>query len=288
MAQLMTDRTALNRARARASRIATRDNFLLSTAADEIEKRLELVNRSFTDIAIVTGFPAFWTERFPKAQIVPDDDVLDLQTQSFDLVIHAMALHWANDPVGQLIQCARALKPDGLLLSISLGGETLIELRQALAQAETMVSGGLSPRVAPMGDLRDMGSLLQRAGLALPVADSFDLSVSYATLNALMQDLRDMGEVNVLNDRRKVFARKALFQQAEAMYQSAHGDEESRLPATFEFVCLTGWSPHASQQKPLRPGSATARLADALNSVEKAANDPVPHKDIDPTPSGNR
>ncbi|MCU0856112.1 MAG: SAM-dependent methyltransferase, partial [Rhodobacteraceae bacterium] len=169
--QLLIDRAALAQHRSRAERRGMAA-FLHDLAADEIEERLAEVNRRFTDIAVVTGHPAVWRERFPQAHMVPDDDLLDLTPGAHDLVIHALGLHWANDPVGQLVQARRALRPDGLLLCASFGGRTLAELRVALAEAEVALSGGLSPRVLPMGEIRDLGALLQRAGLALPVADS--------------------------------------------------------------------------------------------------------------------
>ncbi|MEM6407626.1 MAG: methyltransferase domain-containing protein [Pseudomonadota bacterium] len=242
--------------------------FLHEEAAFELQERLKDINRSFTTSAVVTGFPDFWQARFPDATVVADDDVLDLAVQSFDLVIHAMCLHQANDPVGQLVQCARALRPDGLLLVAMFGGQTLAELRAALGQAEVEVTGGLSPRISPMVDIRDAGALLQRAGLALPVADSDPRQVSYADPFALMRDLRAMGEANPLNDRDKRFAPKQMFEKMATLYPSQGINQGDRVVATFELLYLTGWAPDQSQQQPLRPGSAKARLADALNTVE--------------------
>ena len=169
----LTDRASLALHRRRAERQGMA-SFVHDLAADEIEERLAEVNRRFTEIAVVTGHPAVWRARFPQARIVPDDDLLDLTPGAHDLVIHALGLHWANDPVGQLVQARRALRPDGLLLCVSFGGQTLAELRAALAETEAALVGGLSPRVLPMGEIRDLGALLQRAGLALPVADSAD------------------------------------------------------------------------------------------------------------------
>lgn len=232
-----------------------------------------MVNRSFTDIAVVTPFPRIWDEAFAGARMVGDDDVLALPETSCDLVVHAMALHWANDPVGQLIQCRRALRPDGLLLAICLGGQTLSELRAVLAQAEAEVTGGLSPRIAPMGEIRDLGALLQRAGLALPVADNLSLTAEYRDLFHLMHDLRAMGETNALSARLRRPTRRAVFDRAAALYTEQHSTPEGRLPATFELICLTGWAPDESQPKPLRPGSAQMRLAAALGSEEKGLPD---------------
>ncbi|WP_461426875.1 methyltransferase domain-containing protein [Gymnodinialimonas sp.] len=195
-------------------------------------------------------------------------EALDLEIGSYDLVVHAMGLHWADDPVGQVVQCARALEPDGLFLAAAFGGATLTELRQALAMAETQVMGGLSPRVAPMAEVRDMGALLQRAGLALPVADTLRKTVTYSNVLALMHDLRAMGETNALAGRHKAIPPRALFPTAAAIYEESFPAKENRIQASFEFVFLTGWVPHESQQQPLRPGAATSRLATALNVTE--------------------
>jgi SAM-dependent methyltransferase len=184
-----------------------------------------------------------------------------------------MALHWANDPVGQLVQCRRALRPDGLLLALFFGGQTLHELRSALASAEAEVTDGLSPRVLPMGEIRDLGALLQRAGLALPVADSFTQTVSYRDAFHLMRDLRAMGEGNALASRLRRPSRRAVLLRAAQIYAEAHAGPDGRIPATFEILCLTGWATHDSQQKPMRPGSAQARLADALNTAEMPLRD---------------
>ncbi len=260
---LLTDRPALLRNRGRASEF-----FLQQTVADEIHERLFEVNRSFTDKAVVTGFEPFWRGQFPDATIAQDQDILDLPANSFDLVIHAMSLHWANDPIGQMVQCRHALRPDGLFFGVFFGGQTLHELRTVLAEAESRVTGGLSPRIAPMGEIRDLGSLLQRAGFALPVADSIPLNVSYPDPFALMRELRAMGEGNALNSRLKTPTKKAVFAEAARLYQDHFGDADGRIPATFEVIVLTGWSPDESQQKPLRPGSAKQSLADALGSTE--------------------
>ena len=261
----MTDIQALAQRRRRATDAGL---FLHAAAADEVEDRMAMVNKPFSDMAIVTGFPVFWAERFPQARIVTDDEALMLEPQAHDLVVHAMALHWSNDPVGQLIQCRRALRPDGLFLSVSPGGQTLHELRSCLAQAETEVSRGLSPRVAPMAELRDLGGLLQRAGLALPVADSDVLRVEYADAPALMRDLRTMGEANALAGRLRKPTRRAVFDRAGELYAAHFGTQTGRIAATFELIYLTGWAPDEGQPKPLRPGSAQQRLADALGTHE--------------------
>ncbi len=268
----LTDRSALMRNRARATRQGPA-LFLHEAALDEVQDRLSMVNRSFTKPAVVTGFPDFWAKALPEARIVPDDEVLALEPGAHDLVIHAMALHWANDPVGQIIQCRRALQPDGLFLSVAFGGQTLAPLRTALAEAESQVAGGLSPRVAPMAEIRDTGALLQRAGLALPVADSVPLRVSYADTLALMRDLRAMGEGNALAQRLRHPTRRTVMARAAAIHAELTGDTDGRITETFELVVLTGWAPDDSQPQPLRPGSAQTRLADALGTKETKLGD---------------
>jgi hypothetical protein len=171
--------------------------------------------------------------------------------------------------VGQLVQCRRALQPDGLFMGLMFGGQTLHELRACLAEAEAEVTGGLSPRVLPMGEIRDLGALLQRAGFALPVADSFTKTVLYRDAFHLMADLRAMGEGNALMARLRRPTRRAVLARAAALYQDRFAGADGRIPATFEIIALTGWAPHDSQQKPLRPGSATARLAEALHAAER-------------------
>lgn len=242
--------------------------FLHDLARDEIEDRLSMVKRVFTNPAIIAPFAEPYEDLLPGTKIVADTEVLDLEPKAHDLVIHVMALHWANDPVGQLIQCRRALKNDGLLLVITLGGQTLHELRSALAEAETYVSGGLSPRVVPMGEIRDLGALLQRAGVALPVADLVPLNVQYRDLTHLMHDLRAMGETAALTNRMRKPTSRKLFALAQHIYAQNFATPEGKLNATFELVCLTGWAPDESQPQPLRPGSAKMRLAEALKVPE--------------------
>ncbi|WP_397541591.1 methyltransferase domain-containing protein [Roseovarius salis] len=271
MTTALTDRTALMRNRRRAN--AAPVTFVHEAAQAELEDRLSMVNKTFRDEALVTGLPGFWDGFRPGARLVDDTDTLPLEEGSLDLVLHAMCLHWANDPVGQLIQSRRALRADGLFLAIFFGGETLHELRTALAQAESDLYGGLSPRVAPMGEIRDLGALLQRAGFALPVADSFVLTASYPSPLHLMRELRFMGEGNALASRRRAPTPRALIARAAEIYAETFGDPEGRVQATFELIVLTGWAPDASQPQPLRPGSATARLADALGTQETPLKD---------------
>lgn len=267
----LTDRQALCRNRARAARAPAL--FLHETARDEIHDRLAIVNKEFTKPAIVTGMPDFWADVLPDATLVEDAETLALDPGAHDLVIHAMALHWANDPVGQLIQCRRALAPDGLFLGVLFGGETLHELRAALAQAESDIRGGLSARVAPMAEIRDLGALMQRAGYALPVADSVPLTAAYRSARHLMQDLRAMGETNALTSRPRRFARRDVMARAETLYANNFPHGEDRLQATFDLIFLTGWAPDPSQPQPLRPGSATASLAAALGTEETKLKD---------------
>lgn len=269
---LLTDRQALHRNRARAERGSL---FLHDEVASEVQERLAEVNRTFTDAALITPFPAIWA--LDGAKVVPDDEVLALQPGGHDLVIHGLSLHWANDPVGQLVQSRRALRADGLFLGFLFGGQTLAELRACLAQAEAEVTGGLSPRVLPMGEIRDLGALLQRAGFALPVADSFTKTVIYADFWALMRDLRRMGEGNALAARLRRPTGRAVFARAAELYAQHHGLPDGRISATFEIIGLTGWAPDDSQQKPLRPGSAKHRLADALLTPEVRLRDTEPN-----------
>ncbi|SOB95208.1 methyltransferase domain-containing protein [Rhodobacter maris] len=268
----LTDRSALERNRARAGRLGPA-LFLHEDAAEELHERLNEVNKTFTSPALVTAFPTPWAAVLPGAKIVADTEMLDLAPGAHDLVVHAMGLHWAEDPVGQIVQAARALRPDGLFIAVMFGGQTLSELRAALAEAEVAVTGGLSPRVLPMGEIRDLGGLLNRAGLALPVADSVLRKVTYADPLRLMADLRAMGEANALSDRLRRFTRRAVIAQALAHYAAHFSEPDGRVRASFDMVWLTGWKPHESQQKPLRPGSARARLADALQGCQMPAED---------------
>ena len=269
---LLTDRDALARNRARARRQGAA-LFLHEDAAAEIDERLAEVNRRFTVPAVVTGFPEPWLKILPGARIVGDDETLVLEEGAHDLVIHALALHWANDPVGQLIQCRRALRPDGLFLGVLFGGRTLSELRAALAEAESRLTGGLSARVLPMADIRDLGALLQRAGFALPVADGLRRRLTYRDAFHLAADLRAMGEGNALMGRLRHFTRPSLFTRAEALYRAHFSDPDGRVRATFDLIFLLGWAPDPSQPKPLRPGSAQSRLAAALGTTELPLKD---------------
>jgi len=242
--------------------------FLQEFAADCIHERLQDINRTFTKPAFVGWAPDIWQKTLGStATNAPDAEIIDLHRANHDLIINGLTLHWANDPVGQLVQMRQALQPDGLMIAALFGGQTLHELRTAFAEAETRVEGGISPRVAPMAEIRDLGALLQRAGFALPVADSITLNVEYDTPIHLMNDLRCMGETNAVWRRRKILKRETLAMAAD-VYSANYTKASGRIGATFEFVFLTGWAPSADQQKPLRPGSAQQRLADALGATE--------------------
>jgi SAM-dependent methyltransferase len=247
--------------------------FLQVLARDEILERLKDINRSFEAIAIVTGFPEIWSQSLPKANLIANSDTLDLAQKEFDLIIHAMALHHSNDLVGQVIQSTHALKPDGLFIGSCFGGQTLAELRAALSTAEAELCGGLSPRISPMAEIRDLGAILQRAGLALPVADNLNISTSYRDLKHLMLDLRDMGETNIMKSRSKSFTARTLFNRAQEIYAAEFKNSDDRLMCTFELMFLSGWAPHKNQPKPLRPGSIRKSLLAALDEAKSYPGD---------------
>jgi SAM-dependent methyltransferase len=284
------DRKLLFARRARAARQGALSDFLLERAAGEIVERLDAVQRSFSRSLVLGAYHGLLTSMLAKAgqgnwiasmeasgrllancsgpKVQGDEEFLPFRNEAFDLIVSALSLHLVNDLPGALIQICRALKPDGLFLGALLGGRTLVELREAFMQAEMELEGGVSPRVAPMADLRDFGGLLQRAGFALPVADSDVVNVTYASPFALMSDLRGMGAANALSERRKRPLRRETLRRAVEIYGEIFSNEAGRINATFEIVYLAGWAPHESQQKPLKPGSAAARLADVLGVEE--------------------
>lgn len=212
-------------------------------------------------------------ERSLGPRVAADPEALPFAAGAFDLIVSALALHWVNDLPGTLVQARRALRSDGLLIAALIGGETLFELRQCLAEAEAEVEGGTSPRVAPFADVRQLGSLLQRTGFALPVTDIDRLIVRYTSVDSLFRDLRAMGATNALIERSRKPLRRATLARAASTYAERFADADGRLRATFDLVWLSGWAPDASQQKPLRPGSARARLADALGTQERSAGE---------------
>ncbi len=270
----------------RLARAANRPaDFLLARAADDIVERLGAVQRRFARIAdlgtpgpelaraLARAYPEAQVARVaPLGEVMPgaihgDLERLPLAAGSLDLAVSALALQGVNDLPGALAQIRTALRPDGLFVGSLVGGRTLVELRAVLTEAETTITGGASPRVAPFADVRDMGGLLQRAGFALPVADSEVLTVRYDTMFALMADLRAMGATNALEARSRRPAPRALFLDAARLYAARHADADGRIRATFEIVSLSGWAPHPSQARPARRGSATASLADALGAT---------------------
>ena len=260
-------------------------NFLLDHVAVELADRLSVVLRRFEvgvdlatpgeavrmalrrlgSIAVMVGADVIARG---KPFVVADEEALPFRHGSLDLVVSGQALHFANDLPGVLTQICRALKPDGLFLAALLGGDTLTELRQAFAAAESEIEGGASPRVAPFADLRQLGSLLQRAGFALPVTDAERLIVRYGSAFDLMHDLRRMGATNTLVARRRAPLRRATLMRMAEIYASRFADSDGRIRATFDLVWVSGWAPHPDQQQPLKPGSAKSRLADALGTRE--------------------
>jgi SAM-dependent methyltransferase len=264
----------LARARARAS---GGEDFLLAHAAADLAERLMAVDRRFEKAALIAPLPAKAAETILAGNRIgalhqvstldAPDETLPLAPQSLDLVMSLLCLHQNNDVPGALIQMKRALKPDGLMLAVMPGGETLKELRFALTQAETEIHGGASPRVLPFADVRAAGALLQRTGFALPVTDIETLTVRYDSAFGLMRELRGMGAQNALNDRSRKPIGKRFFQRAAEVYAQNFSDADGRVRATFSFVSLSGWAPHESQQKPLKPGSAKVSLADFLGKV---------------------
>jgi len=268
---ILFDAAAQRLRRARAQRLGPA-MFLLDRVMEDMTERLSAVLREFSRVADI-GTPGHALADAQTVRVAgaihrdllgPSGESLEIASGSLDLVVSALALQFANDLPGVMAQVRRALKPDGLFLAAMLGGDTLTELRQSFAAAEAEIEGGISPRVAPFADLRDLGALLQRAGFALPVADVDRIVVRYDNAFALMQDLRRMAATNVLIQRRKSFSRRATLLRMAQIYTERFADADGRIRATFDVVWLSGWVPHESQQKPLKPGSATARLEDAV------------------------
>jgi SAM-dependent methyltransferase len=289
---LLFDRALHRRRLDRAASLYSGADFLKTRAAEDLVRRLEAILRDFplavdlgsrngafaraladSDAAgvgtlIETDLSAAMLAGRSGMRIVVDEERLPFADQSLDLIVSSLALHWTNDLVGALVQARRALKPDGLFIAALLGGSTLTELRQCLLAAEAEISGGASPRVSPFADGFDAAALLQRAGFALPVADTDKVKVRYAHPLRLMQDLRAMGETNVLFERAPTAMSRRLLGRALELYVERFAEPDGRVPATFEIITVTGWAPHESQQKPLKPGSAKMRLADALSPRE--------------------
>ncbi|WP_184257652.1 methyltransferase domain-containing protein [Rhodopseudomonas rhenobacensis] len=264
---------ALLAARQRRARALGPATFLLDRVAEEMAERLHAVLRDFSAAADIATpgdeLRAALQDRLGEVAAIDlgADERLPLAEGAIDLAVSALALQFVNDLPGVLAQIRRALKPDGLLLAVLTGGDTLTELRHAFATAESELDGGVSPRVAPAADLRDLGALLQRAGFALPVTDVDRIVVRYDNALALMQDLRRMGATNVLVERRRTPLRRATLLRMVEIYGERFADPDGRIRATFELVWLSAWSPHESQQQPLKPGSAKASLADAVKRM---------------------
>ena len=280
------DRRAVRAHRERAAPALADHDFLFNAVGEMLVDRLDDVRRDFPlalDLgchggqmgALLGGRGAIgglvqcdlsyrMVRRAGRLAVVADEEFLPFAEASFDLVLSCLSLHWVNDLPGSLIQIRRVLKPDGLFLGALFGAGSLGELRAALHQAEELEAASGAPRISPFADIRDAGALLQRAGFALPVADRDRLMVSYGDPYKLMRDLRGMGETNALGARRRNFTGRNTLAAAADHYTAMHGDADGRIPASFEILLLTGWAPHADQPKPAAPGSATARLADAL------------------------
>jgi SAM-dependent methyltransferase len=286
---ILFDRLLWRRRRARAAAPSSA-NFLLERVAGELADRLTVVLRRF-DLAVDLGTPGeavrralghldnvgtvIGTDVFSRARpfVVADEEALPFRDSAIDLVVSALALQFVNDLPGVLLQIRRALKPDGLFVAALIGGDTLTELRQSFAAAESEIEGGISPRVAPFIDLREAGGLLQRAGLALPVADLERITVRYASVFDFLSDLRRMGATNFLMARRRTPLRRTTLMRMTENYAQRFADSDGRIRATFDIVWLSGWAPHPGQQQPLKPGSAKARLADALGAREISARE---------------
>ncbi|HXY89883.1 MAG TPA: methyltransferase domain-containing protein [Xanthobacteraceae bacterium] len=292
------DRKLLLARRRRAEREGA-ETFLLQRTAEELVERLSAVKRRFA-LALDLGTPgaalAAALEKSGQVErviaceplaglrdgrglrVAADEEALPFADETLDLVVSALSLQWVNDLPGTFAQIRRALKPDGFFLAALIGGETLAELREALAAAESEIEGGASPRVSPFVEVRTLGALLQRADFALPVTDVERTIVRYASLRPLLRDLRRMGAANALAERSRKPLKRAVLARAEEIYARQFADPDGRLRATIDILWLSAWAPHESQQKPLRPGSAKMRLADALGTRERPAGEKAGRK----------
>ena len=277
-APILFDRSLLELHRARAERLAVPgSDFLLARTIEDMVDRLSTVNRHFEQAVDIGSLsPALAAALAENGQggavqrvRLGENEHLPIEPGTVDLAVSALTFQWVNDLPGLLAQIKRALKPDGLLLATLVGGDTLNELRAVLTEAESDVRGGAAPRIAPFADVRDIGALLQRAGFALPVTDADRITVRYDSMFHLMRDLRAMGATNALIARDPRPLTRAVLARAATLYAERYADADGRIRATFELIALSGWSPHESQQKPLKPGSAKMRLADALEAARK-------------------
>lgn len=277
------DHEALVRNRARANANGAPTPFWEDIAAEELADRLRLIKRQFAKLGMVSLAADLLEAQvrpllaanatLQRLPVIGKNGLFlenpQLEPESFDCLLITSTLEWVNDLPGTLSLLRRALKPDGVLLAAMLGGLTLNELRSAWLSAEAAVSGGASIRVAPFVDVREAGSLLQRAGLALPVIDTDRLTVRYDDALSLMKELKSLGLANAMSERRRGLTPPSMLAAACASYDAENADPDGRISATFQLVYLTGWAPHESQQQPLRPGSARTSLADALKVTEK-------------------
>jgi SAM-dependent methyltransferase len=292
---LIFDRQRIRANRDRAARQPGQHGFLHDWAARNLVSRLDDIKRDFP-LALLIGaqgaevfqvhekigrlitmdLSAGLLQKQSGLLLQGDEEALPFAPEVFNLVASPLVLHNTNDLPGALLQIRQCLKPDGLFLAAMLGGETLHELRGVMMEAETNRRGGISPRIAPFADKPQAGALLQRAGFNLPVIDSEIVTVTYDNAFSLMHDLRLMGEGNAIIRRDKTFAGRALFMEAADLYQNRFAEPDGRIRASFEIIFMIGWAPHDSQQKPLRPGTAQHRLADALGSHEVGTGEKAP------------
>lgn len=274
------DRKKIRMQRERSLKSASDHNFLIDWAVKQLLSRLDVVKRDFPSVLQVGNRHTLSTNDIKGMEssitvdmagsptVRADEEFLPFADNSFDLIFSALNLHTTNDLPGVMLQLKRSLKPDGLFHVAFLGGETLHELRDAFTKAEMEIDGGMSPRVAPFADMQQAGSLMQRAGFSLPVVDSEIVTVTYDHLFKLMHDLRFMGEGNALFNRKKSFNNRKLLMRTAEIYHELYAEADGRIPATFEVIFMSGWAPHESQQKPLKPGSAKVRLSEALDTQE--------------------
>ena len=281
------DRNLLRRRRDRAARNIGQHDFLFAEVAEQLADRLSIIKKEFPLMVRLGGAPSVPFEKragteqiirmdtsiLMNPDIVADEEFLPFRAASIDAVVSNLNLHWVNDLPGVLLQIRQALKPDGLFLGALLGNESLKELLQCLMEAELAVTGGASPRVSPFADSHDIGALMQRAGFALPVVDSDKIVVQYSNPLKLMQDLRGMGASIATYNRLMKPTRRDVIMKAAQLYHEKFADKDGYVPATFHVIYTIGWAPHVSQQKPLQPGSARNKLADALRVVEVSADE---------------
>ncbi len=282
------DRVLLQKRRKRALSQFSDHDFLFTWANDRIAERLNDIKRSFPfalqiggrsdsaafsknqkiDHLIAMDCNTHMLHGFGNRSIVAEEDIFPFANHSLDLILSVLSLHSVNDLPGALIQMRRALKPDGFFVAAMFGGETLRELREVISEAEILTRGGVSPRVFPFADKQQMGSLLQRAGFALPVVDSEIITVTYDHMFKLLYDIRGMGESNIIEARDKAYVGRDFFSSAAKIYHDRYAEENGRITASFEIIFIAGWAPHESQQQPMKPGGADMRLSDALHTNE--------------------